>query len=612
MRIDVLRRYSPFLLALAVTAVVVVILFLRPNAALGLAVNVTDPVNSANGLSGFKLGEEVVITGDVNFEGGPERVVDVTLDIIQSGDVDPAFKNVIGLSLPIDEVTDLDISSQMHAVSGTAQGTLKLTVILDAVKRFQLGNGYAYGYDDGSTDSGNIRVILKYTPPSIAGDYQATIRVETEPGGQAVTPAVTNFSVLGPVEVLILTNLIESQGQGLAVLLIRWGSSEKLLRRALMNLDFGGFGSFATSQGFSPIPDASVTQEPLSSTKSMVFASKFHEALLRKWGVDPEEGLLVLPLRIPEGTLPGTYGPFDITIEDIAGQTVTIPGPRVEVAASRSALDVYLLPQFNFITPALQCFPASATQCTDDFEFDLKELLKQKVDNVSPAFATAIGKAVEDVTASDVLDIIWAYDTAQTPAFRSHVPFLSTGDLKSIGVGSGYIFKTTTDPVDPFVRIVDPDNEQFPTKAIPVPLKLTFTGRVIADPVKLPPTTDLEKVWNLVGPHAEVDTTTGVWLAPVTIPERTWVHLITFENELDIALDDSGDLILLPGGKPQIVFSQRWVSLRPPAGFPDAGPSPLPSGSTVKAGSGLWLLMCESPATTCVGGTLSFVGPAPE
>ena len=37
MRIGVLRRYSPFLLALAVTAVIVVILFLRPDAALGVS-----------------------------------------------------------------------------------------------------------------------------------------------------------------------------------------------------------------------------------------------------------------------------------------------------------------------------------------------------------------------------------------------------------------------------------------------------------------------------------------------------------------------------------------------------------------------------------------------
>ncbi len=519
MRIGVLRRYSPFLLALAVTAVIVVILFLRPDAALGVFVTAADPVNARNNLSGFTTGDEIVFTGDVNFDGKAEGIISVTLDIIQTGDVDLGFAPVEGLSLPIQEVTDLDISSLMHAASTSPQskqGTLKLTVIFDAVKTFGQGTGYAYGYDDGNTDPGNILFVLKYTPPPILGDYEATIKVQTV-SGEVVTPPVTNFSVLGPAEAELLTIFIEIPGSELAVLLIQWGGSEKNLIRALINVFFGGVvGSVATSQGFSPIPDASVTQELVSSTKSMVFASKFHEALLRKWGVDPEEGLLVLPLTIPEGTLPGTYGPFDITIEDVAGQTVTIPGPTVEVAASRSALDVYLLPQFNFITPALQCFPASATQCTDDFEFDLKELLKQKVDNVSPAFATAIGKAVEEVTASDVIDIIWAYDTAQTPAFRSHVPFLSTGDLKSIGVGSGYIFKTTTDPVDPFVRIVDPDNEQFPTKAIPVPLKLTFTGRVIADPVKLPPTTDLEKVWNLVGPHAEVDTTTGVWLAPVT------------------------------------------------------------------------------------------------
>ena len=114
MRIGVLRRYWPFLLALAVTAVIVVILFLRPDAALGFAVNVTDPVNDRNSQPGFKLGEEVVFTGDVNFEAGAERVIDVTLDIIRTGDANLAFVNVTGLSLPLQEVTDLDITTQMH------------------------------------------------------------------------------------------------------------------------------------------------------------------------------------------------------------------------------------------------------------------------------------------------------------------------------------------------------------------------------------------------------------------------------------------------------------------------------------------------------------------
>ena len=250
--------------------------------------------------------------------------------------------------------------------------------------------------------------------------------------------------------------------------------------------------------------------------------------------------------------------------------------------------------------------------CNASFEHDLSELLKQTVPNVDPAFATLLGKAASDVTAAEVIDIVWGYDTALAPAFRSHLPSLSTGDLKAMDVGNGYIVETTDEPADPFIRITDPDNEQFPTTAIPVPFKLSFKGDVIAEPLRLLPTTDVETVWNLVGAHAEVDTFVGVWLAPVTIPERTWVQVVAFTNVLDIALDDSGDVSLLADGKPEIVFKRRWESLRPPAGFPDAGPNPLPSGSTVKAGSGLWLLMCETPATTCVGGALSFVGPAPE
>jgi hypothetical protein len=603
MPIGVLRRYSPFLLALAVTAVIVVILFLRPDSALGLAVNVTNPVNSTNGQPGFKLGEEVVFTGDVNFEGGPERVIDVTLDIIQSGDVDPAFANVIGLSLAIQEVTDLDVSDLMHQASGTTQGTLNLTVILDAVKTIKLTNGYAYGYDDGSTDSGSILIILKYIPPSLPGDYQATIRVATE-SGQAVTPAVTNFSVLDALTATALATLypigdVEALAGDMVILQFDTSADAK---------------DIATVSG---VPVATVSTsagEPLPQAKSLFQAFKVHEALRKKWGVAGEADL-ILPIRIPDDTLPGSRGPFVATIEDIAGQTFTIPtasSPRVEVVDTRSIFNVYLLPRANLITPPLQCVPAGVGVCNSSFEHDLSELLKQTVPNVDPAFATLLGKTPSDVTAAEVIDVIWGYDSALAPAFRSHLPFLDTGDLKTMDVGNGYIVETTDEPGDPFVRITDPDNEQFPTKAIPVPIKVSLRGRVIAEPDNLLPTTDVETGFNLVGAHAEVDTFIGVWLAPVIIPERTWVQVVTFRNELDIAMDDSGDVSLLADGKPEIVFKTRWESLRSPAGFPDAGPDPLPSGSTVKAGSGLWLRMCESPESTCIGGTLSFVGPAPE
>ena len=173
--------------------------------------------------------------------------------------------------------------------------------------------------------------------------------------------------------------------------------------------------------------------------------------------------------------------------------------------------------------------------------------------------------------------------------------------------GRGYAVKTRSiGGVEPFKRILDPANSQFPSTEIPVPIKLAFDGAVIADPDpnSLLPTTRVERRWNLVSAHTEIDTTVGDLLIAVTIPVRTWVQLIAFENVLDISLDDAGKLKLRAEGNPEILFKRRFQSLRAPAGFPDSGPDPKPSGDPVPAGSSLWLFMCDTPDVACVGGEL--------
>ena len=608
MQIGVLRRYAPFLLALVVTGVIVIILLLRPEQALGLFVNVVQPLNDRNSQPGFTLGEEIVFTGDLNFKGDEGAVHTVTLDIVyRTGD--GSFADVIGLDLPLGETTDEDFSGQMHERSGKVEGKLLVTVIFDAVKIFDVSgaNGYGYGYDPGSTDKdGNILYILRYTPPEIPGDYEAKIAVVAEDeGGDVITPpvAVTSFSVLGEFSATALAVLYPaSAGEALAGDLV------------VMQLDATSTKSrdfIATVNG---IPQTTVSGELLSGAKSMVHASKVHRALRMKWEVDDDADLL-LPFRVPGDTLPGARGPMVATVVDIAGQEATASS-AVNVVDTRSTFNVYLLPRFNFITPALQCpDPSVAGDCTDSYEFRIPPLLNQTVPNVNQEFADVLAKNAADVTAKEVISAIWDYD-ATVPDFRLHFTTSAVNSLDTMGVGRGYIV-LARDPIelgaDPFIRTADAENDQFPGTEIPVPIKLTFEGSFIGNAQALPPTTDVEPIWNLVGPHGEVDTTVGVWLAPLAVRERQWDSLIAFRNELSIALDDSGDVSMLADGKPEIVFIRRFESLRPPEGFIGAGPNPLPSGSMVPAGSGLWLLMCD-PVTQggCDGGgTLPPVGPAP-
>ena len=89
-----------------------VFLFLRPDTALGLEVEVDTPTNSTNGLSGFKLQEPVKIIARIKLEGAFEDLALVTLAIEQIIG-DPGFLPVTGgdiIILPAvitaDDITD--------------------------------------------------------------------------------------------------------------------------------------------------------------------------------------------------------------------------------------------------------------------------------------------------------------------------------------------------------------------------------------------------------------------------------------------------------------------------------------------------------------------------
>ena len=225
---------------------------------------------------------------------------------------------------------------------------------------------------------------------------------------------------------------------------------------------------------------------------------------------------------------------------------------------------------------------------------------------MNPDFLGTIPAVTGAVPLSEIIDIIFSYDTALVPPdFRSYLSdeFPANDTLSTMGVGRGYIVKSRSDAgVEPFLtkRDLDPANLQFPDTDIPVPIKLRFTGKVLAeenpDAIPVAPITAVKPPWNLVGPHSERDTTVGVFLGPVapTFSDRKWSQLIAFNNLLDISLDSDGNVKLRAEGKPEIVFTRRFESLRPPAGFPDAGPDAKPSGDPVPAGVAFWLLMDQA------------------
>ena len=447
------------------------------------------------------------------------------------------------------------------------------------------GLGYGYGYLGTGDLGGTIDFTITYTPPSIAGDYKARVSVTTPTQSIASTP--TNFSVLSGLTTTALSTLYPASGTealGGDVVILQVDVSAKAKDIAVVN----------------DIPKATVSGDLVTGTVSMIAASQFHSSLRAKWGVSSAADLL-MPLKL--NTNAGEFHP-SIKVEDIAGQTAELKGTdssaaTIKVVSSRTTFNVFLMPGFNFISPPLQCTsPAPTSLCSGD-EFSIAQLLDQKVSNVSSAFLSAISKTADSVRLSDVVAAVFAYNsTSKSFDGFSSDGITSNDSLSNMGVGRGFIVTTATTgggTIDPFTRNTESTNTQFPNTGVPVPLKLTFTGKVVADPGATPPRTAVTSPWNLVGPHTEKDTAVNVFLRSVTVPERTWETLLAFKNELDISLDQAGKLKLLAGGKPEIILVTRFETLLSPE---FGGPSP--SGDLVPAGSGLWLLMCETPASRCV------------
>lgn len=554
-------RYIPLYVSVLVTAIVMSLLFLRPDPALGLTVAVDSPQNERNNLTGFTLGESVVITARINLEGAVENIASAKLSLTQNAG-DPGFTNVVAVGLPIDEVTGDSVA--------LPQGTLVVDVVYTEVTIIPPANGYAYGYQGGGVSGGVITYTLTYTPPSIGGDYEAQLSVTTD---QQVVSNTTEFSVLSPL-VTTIVPLFPSQDpvghSGIVVFGVNFGENSAQ--------DISG--AWVTAQD--------------DSRRAMFKREDLHPAILEKWDV-PALADLILPFRIADVDANNTTLSFTIKTEDIAGQTDTLEDIEVTLTDSRSSFDVYLMPGFNFVTPALQCVNST---CSGD-EYDIEALLAAQTvsrDKLNPAFLAEISEVVGDVPLNKVVETVFAWEPA-SDTFPSYTTSPSADTLLKMKAGHGYIIKSASiNGVEPF-KVFTGDYPQFEEGTeVPVPIKLTFEGTVIIDPGQSLPIYSVEPVWNLVGAHAERDTSVGVFLSPVSFPARKWVALFEFRNTLEFAFDDDGDVKRLAGGQAELLFVNRFETLL----GPDFGPQP--AGDVVRAGSGLWLLMCDGPAEECGGG----------
>jgi len=572
MNITVLRKYAPLYISLLVTAMVMLFLFLRPGEALGgLVVQVDSPQNERNQQAGHKLGEAITIAGSVDFEGGGDVVTAVTFSVTQNTG-DAGFTPLGPVSIPLEAGT--------HTLT-IGQGTLSVDVAFSQLKRVSVTGGYGYGYNGvpGGIRGGKISHAINYTPPTVAGDYTATLTV-TRSSTPTDTSSSTTFSILKPLSASTLATLYPATEDGTAL----------PTDMVVLQLDL-------TNTKPSDIFKATVSSSPINGSLPMVDATKIHPSLGQKWGLSTSADL-ALPMRVGADAIPGTFG-LAVTAEDIAGQVTSLTasaGPKVKVASARNTFNLYLLPTFNFVSSPLQCV-GSTPLCSASNEFLLEELFKQTVPRsaLNSAFTATIS-GTGDIPLNKIILSAFRYDGSSGFKFFD-VPTSTASGFESLGVSRGYVLKTTVAAgnISPFKT--NTSGTQFPSTPVTVPVKLTLTGRFIADSASLPPSHAVDPKWNLVGAHSEVDSNVGLFLTPVTVPQRLWETIISFRNLLDIDLDSAGKVRLLPGGESRVVFETKFRTLL----GPDFAP---PAGEVIPVGSGLWLFMCEAPASTCKGGEL--------
>ena len=159
-----LKRYWPFYISLIITGIVMVLLFLWPDSALGLTVDVSATKKFEGFAAGFKLldpatgqPEVIEIHGEVVLAGGEfTDITKATFGISQTAG-DPGYVNFGGttaVNVPLPaapnhaDITNQELTSQLPSSGGTTQGQLFVDVKL--VNTIPNAFGYGYGYRGGT------------------------------------------------------------------------------------------------------------------------------------------------------------------------------------------------------------------------------------------------------------------------------------------------------------------------------------------------------------------------------------------------------------------------------------------------------------------------------
>ena len=342
--------------------------------------------------AGFKLvdpgtGQPETVVIEATVKLGEDEFTEITrvaLDMSQEAGDEGYIDSTVELLLPVApdyaSIESFDLTVQLPL------GQLFVDVALVNVVPDAFGFGYGY---QGGQGGGSIDFAIRYTPSAIAGGYQAVLRVLFEDTVRALSS--TQFIILKPFS--------SDQVQALATIYPR--SDTEALSRDLVVLRARISDEVAEHL-------VSVTVDPGllgPTTRSMDRTSQFHPAMLAKWGIaieDPGEANFLLPMKIiPQADpLTGTFS-TSVKATDISGQEVELTdssAPTVVVSDRRERFNVYLMPGLNIISTPLEC-STGPVDCTEDFGFEIEELLKQPVTNADPGFST-IG---------DVIEIIWYY-----------------------------------------------------------------------------------------------------------------------------------------------------------------------------------------------------------
>ena len=160
--------YLPLYVALA-ACFVIALLFLRPDQALGLSVDVVTSKNGDAGQTMFAQGEDVTIAIEVDLEGRQEELASATFEVRQV-EGESGFTGII-IDLPTGQ-GDYVTGGPPEGVDPDSVGSARLNVAHDGISPGSSGSAMSYS-------GGKIVYSIVYSPPEFGGDYTATVNFRT-------------------------------------------------------------------------------------------------------------------------------------------------------------------------------------------------------------------------------------------------------------------------------------------------------------------------------------------------------------------------------------------------------------------------------------------------